>query len=236
MALHLGLKTRYSTEVVADYATISKFRGSFEVDHSYISSNPGFSWRLSADLRDVLKEMMGLAWLLNTFSGHEAKLDGSAFNDKIILITYRLIQISPLCGQRPSNSLENVLHLSLLACVTTIRLGFENQIPHFSLLSEMLRTACEGYTDKDKESQEMFLWILFMGRSSVLRQQNDAWFISKIHETTLGLNILTWEDTLQSLSKFPWYNALHDTSGQVLWDITMFNNDTTPTLFESLTG
>lgn len=158
---------------------------------------------------------MGFSWLLNNFEG---KLDGSTFNDKVILITYQLIQITPLSGQRLLSNFENVFHLSLLACITTIRLGFENQKPIFALLSKLLRISCEGYSAEDRKTQELLLWSLFMGNLSVLQEQDETWLIPKIQKTVFNLDLHCWEDARQILLKFPWVTALHNTGGKALWE------------------
>lgn len=221
--------TRYSAKSVADYTKISPYWEPFEVDHKYRNSSPELSRRLGTELRDVLGEIMGLSWLLNNFEGH---LDGSTFNDKVILITYHLIQISPLSSQRLSSNLENLLHLSLLACITTIRLGFDNHIPIFTLLSKLFRTACEGYIVENMVTQELLLWSLFIGNLSVLREQDDTWFIPKIQEATLNLNLCHWEDTCQVISKFPWVKALHDNPGKALWDRIFLSTTEQPPQFK----
>ncbi|CAG8981701.1 hypothetical protein HYALB_00006574 [Hymenoscyphus albidus] len=212
IALHLGSKTYCSAEIVAEY---TKVRGSFEVGYDYIRLCPT-SRRISTELQDALRETMSLAWLLNTSTGNEAKLDGGVFHDKIILINYRLIQISPLDDQRPLNYIENAFHLGLLACMTTVRLGFANHTPHYSLLSSLIRIACNSFVEGDEDSQKLFLWVLFVGNVSVLWQQDHAWVIPKIQEITLSLNLRTWEDIRQIISGFPWIGALHDKSGQIL--------------------
>lgn len=132
---------------------------------------------------------------------------------------YRLLGICPLGGLRPVSFLENALHLSLIGCMTTYILGFASQAPYFALLSEMIRSVCKDTLVEDWMDQEFFIRALFMGNASVFTRQDDIWLIPKIKETALGHDLNTWEDTRRTLAKFPWINALHDKSGQALWEM-----------------
>jgi hypothetical protein len=111
---------------------------------------------------------MSLAWLLNSSPGHGTKLDGYTFHDILILIGYRLIQICPLSGPRPASHLEGTLHLGLTAFMTTFMLGLGRKVPEFTLLSQLTRSAAQEHFDEDEESQEVLLWMLFIGKPSVL--------------------------------------------------------------------
>jgi hypothetical protein len=173
---------------------------------------------VTADLQDILVDIMSLTGLLNGSGGHGTKLDGHTFHDILILIGYRLIRISPLCGLRPASPLQNVFYLGLTAFMATFLLALGRKLPEFPLLSILARSAVQGYPrDEDEESQEVILWILFIGRDSIFMQPDDAWLIPTVTGTILALGLHTWEDVRRTLSKFPWVNALHDKPGQALW-------------------
>ncbi|KAF4637287.1 hypothetical protein G7Y89_g799 [Cudoniella acicularis] len=214
-ALFSGSATRFSVKDVPGSATISWLRSRFKQDQKGQVYDSKFFNLLSPDLKEVLIDIMGLAWQLN---GHGTKLDGYTYHDILILIGYRLLYIGSLGDPRPSNRLENALHLGLLAFFTTLLLGFGREFPEFPLLSKLTRSAAQGHLEEYYQNQDFFLWALFMGRISTLGQPDDRWLILRITETCLGLGLHTWENTCRTLSKFPWINSLHDKAGEALWN------------------
>jgi hypothetical protein len=190
----------------------------FNQDHTHQSRNPQVVRQLSTDLQDALVDITALAWLLNSIPGREAKLDNHKFHDVLILIAYRLIYIMPLNNLRSASGLENALHLSLIAFITSFFRSIGGKLPVFPLLSKLARSAAEARLEENAETQEMFLWTLFIGRATVFSQPDDVWLAPRIAGITRAIGFCTWEAVHKTLSKFPWVNALHNKSGQALWD------------------
>jgi hypothetical protein len=171
-------------------------------------------------------DITALASLLNNIPGRETKLDSHAFHDILILMAYRLIHIMPLNNSRSASRLENTLHLSLIAFITSFFRTIGGKLPVFPLLSKLARSAAEARLEEDAETQGMFLWTLFIGRATIFSQPDDVWLAPRIAGITRALGFCTWEAVHKTLSKFPWVNALHNKSGQVLWDKSKSPYDT----------
>lgn len=165
---------------------------------------------------------MSLAWLLNDRSGRGAKLDGYTYHDIIILIGYRLVLISPFNSPRPSNTLENDLHLGCLAFLTTLLLGFGRKFPHFPLLAKHFSLAVRESLGRHEKHQEFYFWTLFIGAVATVENANDHCLMSRVSEISLALGLSSWEDINRTLSKFPWINSLHNNAGKALWNRSSF--------------
>lgn len=171
--------------------------------------------QLGADLHNLLKEILSVAWLLNgADSGHCPKINDHIFHDTLLQLGCRLVYFSPLGGPRPTSHLENVVHLGLTAFIVTFLRGLDHRIADMPLLSHLVRSATQGPFGNEKESQEVLLWLLFIGGASIFRQPDDVWLIPKTTQTMDALDLHTWEDVTGTLSKFPWVHAIHDKTCQ----------------------
>jgi hypothetical protein len=173
---------------------------------------------LSTDLQNALVDITALARLLNNIPGREAKLDSHTFHDILILIAYRLFHIMPLNNLPSASGLENALHLSFIAFITSFFRTIGGKLPVFPLLSKLACSAAEARLEEGVDTQEVFLWTLFIDRATIFSQPDDVWLAPRIAGITRALGFCTWEAVHKTLSKFPWVNALHNKSGQALWD------------------
>jgi hypothetical protein len=92
--------------------------------------------------------------------------------------------------------------------------GLDGSISGISLVSDLARSVIQEQFDREREYQELILWLLFIIGASLSRQTDDAWSIAKTAETMQTLGLQTWEDVAQIVSKFPWVGAVHDNAGQ----------------------
>lgn len=196
--------------------------------------------QLSLELQELVLDIGSLTWLLNNGTSHGTKLDGYTFHDTQLLIGYRLLHISRLGGPRPTNALENLMHLGLMSALAIFLRKLGGNLPPFTLLAELTRSAVQGHLDEDEEAQALLLWIMFIGRASIFVEADDIWLIPKIKRTMSALGFETWPDLRRAVSKYPWINALHDKPGQALWTLVTSNCNTchTPpdsTIYNSLT-
>jgi hypothetical protein len=170
---------------------------------------------LSTDLQSVLMDITHLAWVLNdAHTGRIPKLPANKFHESLLLLGYELIRISPLNGLRPTCHLDNVVHLGLTAFIMTFFRGIAGKVSGMPLLSELARSAIQEHFDGGREYQELLLWLLFIRGVSLFKQTDDAWLIAKTAETMRTMGLHTWEDVAQTISKYPWVDAVHDKAGQ----------------------
>ncbi|KAF2812783.1 uncharacterized protein BDZ99DRAFT_555576 [Mytilinidion resinicola] len=222
-ALFLGTTTRFSIEDIMPTSTAlvglaSSLEGHDTRRHASVLDFWFFK-HLSAELQKLLAAMTDLAGLLNDASaGRRPTLNAQKFHDTVILLGYRLVQISPLGGPRPSNRLDNAVHLGLALFLMTLLRRLDRRIVEIPLLSQLARSAAEENFDDGRESQELLLWVLSIGGASVFTYTDDAWLAPKLLETTHALSLHTWEDVRRTVVKFPWINALHDNPSQSLYE------------------
>ncbi|RDW60302.1 hypothetical protein BP5796_11908 [Coleophoma crateriformis] len=223
-SLHLGSETRFhiediayssSTSSMAIFRLPSSFRRQDDLKPPEILHSRLLA-RLSANLQDLLVDMTNLAWLLNDASaGYRPKVHGYTFQDAFLQLGYRIVDISPLGGPRPSNRLENAVHLGLTAFFITLFCGLDYKMMKSPLLNDLARSAAQEPFDGDQENQEVLLWLLFIGGAAVFRQPDDAWLTPKTIHTMQALDLHTWDDVRQMLAKFPWVTAIHDKAGRL---------------------
>ncbi|RDW84262.1 hypothetical protein BP6252_01852 [Coleophoma cylindrospora] len=223
-SLHLGSETRFRIEDIA-YCSSNSSQAIFRLSSSFRRQDDSKSpeilnsrllARLSANLQDLLIDMTNLAWLLNDASaGYRPKVQGYAYHDALLQLGYRLVNMSPLGGPRPSNRLENAVHLGLTAFFITLFCGLDYKMIKSPLLNDLASSAAQEPFDGDQENQEVLLWLLFIGGASVFKQPDDAWLTPKTTQTMKNLDLHTWEDARQILVRFPWVSVIHDKAGRL---------------------
>jgi hypothetical protein len=171
---------------------------------------------LREDLRESFVDTMVLARFVNVNVSEPQKrnsMDGFAFHDLLLLVGHRLIQICALGDSRQLKPLENCIHLGLLACLVTLMGSLAQRRPQYPLLASLIRTVARSdyfRQDADKEGRRALLWLLFMGRASVLTSADDEWLDGKILDAMKAGEIRTMENLSVVLSMFPWITVLHD--------------------------
>ncbi|KFY93114.1 hypothetical protein V498_04558 [Pseudogymnoascus sp. VKM F-4517 (FW-2822)] len=221
-ALHQGTTTRFRAEDIVPNSTslFGRFNGP-EINYDIELTNvidPRLSEHLSANLQAVLRDMGSLARLMNDASARRCpRIRPYIFLDTVILLGYRLIQVSPLAGPRPSNRLENAVHVGLAVYMMAFLRGLDMKVTHVPLISDLARSVVQNDVGSERVDREIVLWILFVGETSAFGDADHGWLIPKIAETTRFLGIDTWEGVSRILATFPWVNDVHGKSAQALW-------------------
>ncbi|KFZ20262.1 hypothetical protein V501_00247 [Pseudogymnoascus sp. VKM F-4519 (FW-2642)] len=218
-AMHQGTATRFSAEDIVPNSTalFGRFAGS-EINYDTDMIDPRLSKHLSADLQTIFTEMNGLARLMNdACAGHCPRIKPYIFLDTVILLGYRLIQVSPLSGPRAFTRLENAVHMGLAVFLMALLRGLAMKVSNVPLVSELARSVARDHAGSEQVDKEVILWILFVGQTSAFGKADDEWFFPKMAETTRSLGINSWEDVSKVLATFPWVSDVHGKSGQALW-------------------
>ena len=168
-------------------------------------------------LQDVFVDVSSLSWFLNGGLRGETILRPESFHHALISVGYRLIEINPLAGPRTLDTLEHALHLGLFLFLKTFLKGLGRNDLKFSLLLDLARSVLQEYFDQDRKSQELLLWMLFMGRASIFEEKDGVWLTPMVLKACVVLQIRKWEDILVILSKFPWVDAIHTKLALPLW-------------------
>jgi hypothetical protein len=173
---------------------------------------------LNVDLREILLDITNFAQLINIASaGIRPKLNAQSFHEIILMLGYRLVQISPLSERRPTCGSENAIHLGLMAFIMTFFPGLDGMLGDMPLLYKLARSAAEDTLGNERENQEIILWVLFMGGASIFGQADDVWLVPRTVQTLQALDLHTWEDVYQTLVKLPWVSTVHDKAGETQW-------------------
>jgi hypothetical protein len=200
-------------------------RSLYNSNHEHPLRQSGWFAQLHAEIQDLVIDIANLCWLLSggTLSG--TKLDGYTFHDTLILMGYRLVQISPLGGSRPLSDLDSLVQLSLLSFLVAFFYALGGTRPAFVLLSNLARSAVQGHTVDKGEDQELLIWIMCMGQGTIFGKSDDAWLIPKLRQAQLALGLNTWDDVRKLLPRYPWVDALHDKPGKELWERSILQSN-----------
>ena len=221
-ALHQGTATRFSAEdiVPSSTALFGRFIGS-EISCNPVVTNvidPRLSKRLSTSLQTIFIDMNSLARLMNDAgAGHRPRIKPYIFLDTVILLGYRLLQMSPLSGTRPLSCLENVVHVGLAVYLMAFLRGLDMKATDIPLIAGLARSVAQDHIGSERVDREVILWILFVGRASAFGEADDEWLIPKMAETMRTLGIDSWEGVSSVIATFPWVSDIHGKSAQALW-------------------
>lgn len=221
-SLHMGTPTRFTVDdVLKDTVAVVGVPGHIYSQYDWYSDQTPkvlAEGHLSTDLRDLFINNIHLAHMLNDGDAKRGpKLNTYAFHETTILIGYRLVSFSTLGGSRPTDSLENIVHLGLMAFIVSFLRGLDRRITDVPLLSELSRHAAQKAYDGEREDLEVLLWTLFIGTPSVYAPQDEEWLVPKTVDTMRALSLRSWDDVLGILTKFPWVHVVHDQGGRALW-------------------
>ncbi|KAI0876216.1 hypothetical protein GGS24DRAFT_248330 [Hypoxylon argillaceum] len=218
-AIQFGSPTRFSVGYVPGKVTLDWLREKHkETGVDFLDTRNIISC-VDENLRRVFEDISTLAWLVNDSAVHGIKVDDYDFHDVLLLLGYRLLNVRPLNTPIEStNKLEPLLHLGLVALIDMffLPLGLK---PDGALLTRCIASATLEQHYDDKNSQELLLWLLFTGKTSVLRApDDDIWLMPKISHTASQLGLSTWHHVSQTLEKFPWVKVFANDAAQRLWN------------------
>ncbi|KEY74804.1 hypothetical protein S7711_06491 [Stachybotrys chartarum IBT 7711] len=213
-ALYLGTDTRFTTTDAVDACGVwSLPRNNFANEHERGTADLGQSTQLSVELQYLAGDITHLAWLLNDVNaGCRPALTTRAFHGTLLPIGYRLVKFSPLGASKSVCLLENAVHLGLVAFILPFMYRFDGKVPDIPLLSQLIRSAIQENlsTDKDKDTQEILLWILLVGAASVFKQPVDEWIVPLGCQLMRSLHLHNWEAVSQAMENYPWIDLYHN--------------------------
>ncbi|OKP08241.1 hypothetical protein PENSUB_5608 [Penicillium subrubescens] len=144
-------------------------------------------------------------------------MDAIELYQDIIFLGYRLVNLGPLGGlPRGISRLQNKVHLGLAAFLVTFLQGWDGRVAQNDLLAEMLISEARQAFNADLDGRETLLWLLFIGAAASRLWKYPVW-VSAAKCTLHSLKVMSWQDAKVLLAAFPWVDAIHDTSGQALW-------------------
>lgn len=137
------------------------------------------------------------------------------FQEALISLQYRL-----QCLTYNIQDLQETVRLSMLALSTSIFLEKDGIELRCTALAEELRTALQLVQySANTDYLKLTLWLLVIGRVSVLDSPEDScWLKAKLSTTSQALGLLSWKEARLVLKTFIWMDAMHDEPGKIIFD------------------
>lgn len=180
-------------------------------------SSQRFRNQFGTELCDLWDNVAALSTLVNEASaGERSQLPTVEFLRSHIWIGHKLLKYAPLNSSRSLNRIQNIAHLGLLTIISSFLCGLDRRLTENSILSQMI--CKEASLEPNNEEQEILLWLLFLGAAVVLQDPcHDAWLIPKTWETMQKLQVNTWSEIMENLSRFPWINDFYERESLALY-------------------
>jgi hypothetical protein len=163
------------------------------------------------DLREFVKA-------INLAHQTGRNLSTELFQEALISLQYRL-----QCLAYSIQDLQENFRLSMLALSTSMLLEKDGLELRCTALAKELRTALQLIEcDVNNYGLKLTLWLLVVGRVSVLASPEDScWLKAKISTTSQALGLASWKEARLVLKTFIWIDAMHDEPGKIIFDDAM---------------
>ncbi|KAF1946938.1 hypothetical protein EJ02DRAFT_430485 [Clathrospora elynae] len=172
---------------------------------------------ISPLILDLLLDIASFTKSLND-TREDTKLDPMDYADAVAVRLHRLLHFAPLGHQRTLDPLNNLVHLSLVAIMTTLMPEYGHNQTKYDLLSSLLRRAIQNYAATLERNNAVFLWALFVGNATVLDDSESSWLTPLVAETCTCSNLHAWVDVRWMLRQYGWICVFYDKSGKKVWD------------------
>lgn len=179
---------------------------------------------LDAALQIRFDPIMALTFYLdaiqNTPTIRKSKLSPHDYSDAICICLHRLLDYAPLNPKiRPKlSAIDNVVHLSLVAVMTTLMPEYGFNQARYGLLASELGQALQTYAMLATSNNEMCLWALFVGYVTVLPSDVHAWLVPLVTKKYVNLKFQAWVEVREVLRRYAWSSLLYDKAGLNLWN------------------
>lgn len=111
-----------------------------------------------------------------------------------------------------------MLHLTLVAVMTTLMPEYGQNQAQYSLLTDHVRTALAAYAKMFSEMSDArtLLWALYAGYVTVLKETDEGWIVPLVREMCERLGMSEWDDVRNVLYEFGWIGVFYNERGQRL--------------------
>ncbi|KAF4448314.1 hypothetical protein F53441_8253 [Fusarium austroafricanum] len=168
-----------------------------------------WNWRL----QNVFKDLRDFSALANRLSPVAQKLKPEAFQEVMLSIQYRLLQLD--FSQDPS-PIQEALRIGLLAYESTIFLQIQGTKLKSESFSRQFREAIQATPVQGEATANIKLWLLLIGSIMVFDSTED-WLVQSIYSLT---GRQTWEEVRERVREVMWIDVVHDVSGRKAFEAT----------------
>lgn len=233
-AYHMAVPTRYSLQEVKEFAneTVGA-NGILSISDRMavqITIRHEFLGALCFEYRDIFIDASRLAHLLDAAnSGQREWLSTHTLHEATLFIGYQLVSASPQSGSEPDNDINTLARLGLIMFCLSFFRNFDAKIIESSSLGTATSLVVLVLKRQGLWVEELVLWVLCLGHA--VQIFGHTVMPSVMHRARLSVDALqltSWDDTAQLLTKFPWSNALYGNAGKTLWDLLVMLPDLPP--------
>lgn len=148
------------------------------------------------------------------------KIDAYDYSDAVCIRLHRLLDYAPLdrCVLQQLTPLDRLVHLSLVAVMTTLMPEYGRNSARYFLLANELQEALRTYATVVPRNDAIMLWALFVGHVTILPGSDLVWLLPLATESRARLGAQSWEEMRQTLCRYAWIGVLYDKAGLELWN------------------
>jgi hypothetical protein len=172
---------------------------------------------LSPPLLALLLDVTMITRALND-TGATGKLEPMDYSDIVCVPLHRLLHFAPLSHQRPVDPIDALVHLSLVAIMTSLMPEYGHNQAQYDLLSALLRHALQHYAAISGRDEKLLLWAVFVGYATVLDDSDVDWMVPLVLKACQRLDLRGWTEICRMLCGYAWICVLYDKSGEKLWN------------------
>jgi hypothetical protein len=164
-------------------------------------------WRL----QNAFKDLRDFSTLTNRLAPSSQKLKPEAFQEIMLSIQYRLLQMDFSNDQNP---IQEALRIGLLAFESTIFLQVRGTKLKSQSFDEQFRFAIQAIPVQGEATANVKLWLLLIGSIMIFRGSED-WLVQSIR-SLVGRQ--TWADVQERVKEVMWIDVVHDIPGRQAYD------------------
>lgn len=155
------------------------------------------------------------------------KLKASLFQEIMVSLQYRLLQLNQSPHIIPQGSLHETIRLGVLAFTTTVFLQTINNSTRYLHLASSLTLALMSLDQPlTSEDWELRLWIMVVATDTVFScNRYGNWLREKLHVATKALQVSSWQEFKAIMKKFLWIDTINDAHGQKIFDMCTADQD-----------
>jgi hypothetical protein len=168
-----------------------------------------WDWRL----QNTFKDLRDFSALANKLSPQAQKLKPEAFQEIMLSIQYRLLQLD--FSQDPA-PIQEALRIGLLAYESTIFLQIQGTKLKSDSFSRQFRDAIQATPVQGEATANIKLWLLLVG-SIMVYDSSEDWLVQSINSLT---GRQSWEEVRERVREVMWIDAIHDVPGRKAFEAT----------------
>lgn len=151
-------------------------------------------------------------------AGKRHRMDPLDYSDEVCVRLHGLLDYAPLGTEHRVHlgPLEDMVHLTLVAIMTTLMPEYGYGQARYDLLAGQLRKAIRKYSAVENRIQDVLLWAVFVGYATVMKGADEA-TLQFLSSECGGKSISQhWWGIRSKMCHYAWISVLYDKAGMEL--------------------